>query len=151
MLRLFDIDLCGCSDSTAAAITNALFFLARSPHKLRRLQERLDEEFPRGPTEWTWAKVKRIPYVAHVVNETLRLKAPIPLGLPRLTPPEGLKIDEVIIPGDTIVSVPTHTIQLDPRYFEEPLDFKPERWEDISNVDDVPFLPFSRGMFRKSH
>lgn len=77
----------------------------------------------------------------------MRIKAPIPLGLPRLTPPGGLLIDGTHIPGDVVVSVPTHAIQLDPRYFEDPEEFRPERWEDISSVDDVPFLPFSRGQW----
>lgn len=134
------------SDSTAAVVTNALFFLARSPQKLRKLQQFLDQEFPNGPKDWSFDKARRIPYLNHVINETMRLKAPIPLGLPRLTPPEGLAIDGTYIPGNVIVSVPTHTIHLDPRYFEDPLEFLPERWESIVSADDVPFLPFSRGM-----
>lgn len=89
--------------------------------------------------------MKRIPYLTHIALETMRIKAPIPLGLPRLTPAGGLVIDGVRIPEDVVVSVPTHAIQLDPRYFEDPHVFVPERWEHVLSADDVPFLPFSRG------
>lgn len=127
-------------------MANAFFLLAIHPLKLKKLQEYLDEAFPDGSADWTFDKAKRIPYLTHVVNETMRIKAPVSLGLPRLTPPEGMKIDEIYIPGDVIVSVPTHTIQLDSRYFENPENFLPERWEAISSTDHVPFLPFSRGL-----
>ena len=80
----------------------------------------------------------------NIINETLRLKPPVPGGLPRVTPPQGLQIDEVYIPGDTVVGVPTYTLQRDPRYFEQPLEFIPERWEGV-NVEKSPFLPFSKG------
>ena len=66
-----------------------------------------------------------------------------------MTPRQGIQIDDVFIPGEIIVSVPTHTIQRDPRYFDKPLEFLPERWEGLDD-DDIPFLPFSKGMSWKA-
>lgn len=64
------------------------------------------------------------------------------------------------IPGDTIVSVPAHTIQRDPRYWDQPREFVPERWgnNNSSNNGDegggggltperAPFIAFTRGEF----
>lgn len=68
------------------------------------------------------------------------------MGFLRQVPSTGLQIDEVFIPGDTIVNVPTYTIHRDARYFPEPLCFKPERWEQLS-PDSAPYLPFQRGGF----
>lgn len=132
------------SDTTAAALANTFYFLAKNPPVLRKLQGYLDKLCPNGVRDWSYAKMK-FPYLDHIINETLRLKPPVPSGLPRITPPEGIQIDEVYIPGDTIVAVPTHTIQRDERYYERPLDFDPERWERIS-PEKSAFIPFTRGM-----
>jgi cytochrome P450 len=62
----------------------------------------------------------------------------------------GLTIDEVYIPGDVAVSVPTYTLQRDERYFEKALEFIPERWtEETAHMvkDKRAFIPFSTGIF----
>lgn len=66
--------------------------------------------------------------------------------MPRTTPPGGLQIDEMFIPGDTNVSVPTYAIQRDPRYYNKPLEFLPERWETMT-PESAPFLPFTKGKY----
>lgn len=46
-----------------------------------------------------------------VIDESLRLHPPVPSGLQRVTPPQGLMVGGTFIPGNTIVQVPMHTIQ----------------------------------------
>ncbi|KAI8653830.1 hypothetical protein LRP88_00428 [Fusarium phalaenopsidis] len=134
------------SDTTAVALTNTLFFLTKYPMCYRKLQAAVQAQFPEGVKDWTYEKAKSIPYLEHVIHETLRLKPSAPGGLSRLTPPQGLQIDEVFIPDDTIVSVPTYTIQRDERYWENALEFRPERWENV-NPEKVAWIPFSRGQY----
>lgn len=134
------------SDTTANALSNTLNFFARYPRVLKKLQALLDEYFPNGDSDWSYEKVKQISYLDDIINESLRLRPPVPSGLGRLTPPEGLQIDEVYIPGDTIVSIPAQTLHHDPRNYENPLDFVPERWSDGKlNPETAPFITFSRG------
>ncbi|KAF9639897.1 hypothetical protein BFW01_g11703 [Lasiodiplodia theobromae] len=134
------------SDTTANALSNTLNFFARNPRVLKKLQGLLDEYFPNGDSDWSYEKVKQISYLDDIINESLRLRPPVPSGLGRLTPPEGLQIDEVYIPGDTIVSIPAQTLHRDPRNYENPLDFVPERWSDGKlNPETAPFITFSRG------
>ncbi|KKY13134.1 putative cytochrome p450 [Diplodia seriata] len=132
------------SDTTAAALANAVFYLARDRRALAKLQAALDAAFPDGVAGWSYDAAKSIPYLDHVINETLRLRPPVPSGLSRLTPPEGLQIDDVYVPGNTVVSIPAHSIQRDARYYEDPEAFIPERWENLS-PESAPFLAFSRG------
>lgn len=87
-----------------------------------------------------------MPYLDHVIHESMRIRPPVPGGLSRVTPPGGLTIDGVFIPGDTIVQVPTWTIQRDARHWpDDPLAFRPERWEGVVSTESVAWLPFSRG------
>lgn len=102
--------------------------------------------FPGGDGDWTYDKAKTVSYLDYIIQETLRLKPSIPAGLVRLTPATGLQIDEVFIPGDTIVSVPAYAVQRDARYWDNALEFVPERWEKLS-TEKAPWIPFSRGQF----
>lgn len=136
----------GHSDTTGVALTNSFYYLTKYPAVCQKLQAILDAEFPQGDADWSYAKAKAIPYVDAIIQETLRLRPSVPAALPRVTPPGGLQIDEVFIPGDTNVSVPPYAIQRDPRYWDDPLESVPERWEKIS-PDKAPFLPFTRGKY----
>lgn len=123
-----------------------MYFLAKYPDRYRKLRELVHAQFPAGSETWTYDKAKSIPYIDHIIQETLRLKPSVPAGLSRLTPPGGIQIDGVLIPGDTVVSVPAYTIQRDARYWKAALDFAPERWENLS-TDKAPWIPFTRGQF----
>lgn len=72
--------------------------------------------------------MRNIPYVDAIINETLRLKPAVPSGQPRVTPPDGLRIDDVWIPGDVHVIVPQYILQRDNRNFVDGDKFMPERW-----------------------
>ncbi|GME34987.1 Cytochrome p450 [Neofusicoccum parvum] len=132
------------SDTTAAALANTIYYLAKDRRVLEKLRSILDTTFPNGLASWTYAEVKNIAYLDYIINEVLRLRPPVPSGLSRTAPPEGLQIDDVFIPGDTVVMISAHTIQRDPRYFENPDEFCPERWSTLS-TETSPFLAFSRG------
>lgn len=136
------------SDTALTVIVNALFYLSIHPSALTRLQSELDHVFPNGIQDWSPERLKETKYLDYVINETLRLKPSVPGGLARVTPPQGLQVDDdIYIPGNTIVSVPTFTIHRDERYFTNAAKFIPERWEKIGadGGAGVPFIPFSRG------
>ena len=106
----------------------------------------MDHEFPQGYSSWTYNKAKGVPYIDYIIHETLRLRPAVPMGFLRQTPPQGLQIDEIFIPGDVIVNVPTYTIHRDSRYFYDAAKFIPERWEELS-PDTAAYLAFQRGPF----
>ncbi|CAG1974456.1 unnamed protein product [Fusarium graminearum] len=132
------------SDTVASAITNVFYHLAKNPDCYQALQDAMWQHFPNGGSEWTYEKVRAVPYLDWVINESLRLRPPVPGGLTRVTPPEGLWVDDVFIPGDIVISVPTYTMQRDENYWSDALSFKPERWKGLS-TKNTPYIPFTRG------
>ncbi|KAF4541323.1 Cytochrome P450 [Lasiodiplodia theobromae] len=135
------------SDTTTSAAVNALYYLTKYPAVYARLQSILDATFA-SAADVTHDKAREIRLLDDIANETMRLKPPACEGLVRETPAEGLTVDGVFIPGKTIVSVPTWTIQRDARYWEDPEEWRPERWEGVNpNEEGLAFLPFSKGIF----
>ncbi|KAL2004524.1 hypothetical protein VTN00DRAFT_3409 [Thermoascus crustaceus] len=140
----------GGSETAATTLATVLFFLAKYPAVLQKLQHLLDEAMPGGAKDWSYDKVKSITFIDDIINETLRLKPALLTGGYRVTPTKGLQVDEVYIPGDVNVFVPIQLIQTDDRYYMDAHKFIPERWgerRDEMDTDSAPFLPFSLGPY----
>ncbi|KAB8226159.1 cytochrome P450 [Aspergillus novoparasiticus] len=138
------------SDTTASALANIIYFLAKHPQILRKLQAQLDRAMPNGPQSWTYDKAKTIGYIDDIIQESLRLRPSVSGGGYRVTPAEGLHIDEVFIPGDVNVFVPQQLIQTDERYYKFSKEFIPERWGQKKvelGTDKAPYFPFSLGIY----
>jgi cytochrome P450 len=135
------------SDTTSATLANALYFLTAHPSIYRQLQQHLDTVFPHGEdSSSSYDKIRNIPYLEAIINETLRLKPAVPSGQPRVTPAAGLQIDEVWIPGDVNVITPQYVMQRDERYFPRGAEFVPERWlEGKAAVNEQAYFPFQIG------
>lgn len=107
-LDVFSLLLIASSDTTAVALTSIFFELACHPEVVERLRKEVDEYYGQHDKPDP-SSLGRLPYLEACVDETLRLHPPIPSGLQRVTPPEGVQIDDVFIPGNTIVQIPTYT------------------------------------------
>lgn len=96
-----------------------------------------------------WSKLSTLPFLDGIVNETLRMHPPVPSGMPRETPKTGAQIGPYWIPGETIVAVPTYSVQRDERYFAQPHEWIPERWSGRNELilDRHASIPFSIGPF----
>ncbi|PWY90379.1 benzoate 4-monooxygenase cytochrome P450 [Aspergillus sclerotioniger CBS 115572] len=135
------------SDTTAIALTHALYYLLKHPHCLAELRKEVDDALS-GDTIASYEKVRNLPYLKACLEESLRLSPPVSRGLERRTPPEGMRIMGEMIPGDVAVSVPTYVAHRDPLLFPDPDAYRPGRWLD--NTEQTKqmreaFIPFSTG------
>ncbi|CAI6342209.1 unnamed protein product [Periconia digitata] len=139
------------SDTSASANACTLFYLAKNPHTLQKLQSQLDAAMPEGLSSWSYDKALTVSYLDDIIKESLRLKPPVITGGYRLTPPEGLQVDEAWIPGGVNVFVPYQILHTDVRYFAAPHDFVPERWSERKKemgTDESLAIPFSAGIYK---
>ncbi|KAL2867837.1 cytochrome P450 [Aspergillus lucknowensis] len=139
------------SDTSGVALANAFYYLAKHQKVYKKLQAEVDSVFSQADApEFLNETLRRLPYLEAVINETLRLKPAVPSGQPRMTPPDGLQVDEMWIPGETIVIIPQHVIQRDDRYFPSGSEFIPERWLDQKEkmvLHEEAFFPFQIGRY----
>jgi cytochrome P450 len=148
------------SDTTAATLTNLFYELASSPTWTAKLQSEID-----AVNHSTYRDLAHMPLLSATIDETLRLHPPLPSGMQRVTPPQGIRLDDVYIPGDCIVQMPLHTLfrgkfsvatspmtslnstLIDERCFAQPTKFIPERWTTQPELvkDRSAYIPFGSG------
>lgn len=133
------------SDTTATAMTNILYLLIKHDSVRRKLLHELDGVLDEKEVIPTYDQVKDLPYLRACVDEALRLRPPLSLGLPRKTTEDTTIAGHTIKAGVT-VSVPTWSLHHSESLFPNPDAFVPERWlaEDIENLKRY-VMPFSQG------
>jgi cytochrome P450 family 628 len=104
-----DLAIVAGSDTTSGSLAATTFLLAKHPEKFEKLRAEIDPLFT-SANDFSHQAVTGKPMLEGCINEALRLFPPVPSGLQRMTPPEGVKIAGRYIPGDTLVSTPTYTI-----------------------------------------
>ncbi|KAJ8541588.1 hypothetical protein K7X08_002404 [Anisodus acutangulus] len=101
----------------------------------------------RGKKTFEDTDLDELKYLKLVIKETLRVHPAIPLLIPRECR-EETQIDGYNIPIKTKVIVNAWAIGRDPKYWDDPESFIPERFED-SSVDfrgnHFEFIPFGAG------
>ncbi|KAL4895626.1 cytochrome P450 [Aspergillus ambiguus] len=139
------------SDTTACTLACVFYELVRHPEEVEKLRAELtpylDETEPNG--EFLHSKIAGLNHLNGVISEALRLYPPVPGALQRKTPPEGIMIDDVFIPGNMTVSCPQYVIGRSPLCYERPDEFIPERWYKYPEMikDKTVFAPFTLGPY----
>ncbi|XP_057832634.2 cytochrome P450 81Q32 [Cryptomeria japonica] len=139
------------SDTSSITLEWALSLLLQHPHVMRKAQEELDSKVGRKRLVEE-SDIPQLRYLQAIVRETLRLFPPAPLMLPHKSK-EACTVGGYHIPAETILMVNAWEIHRDPKVWNKPLDFKPERFMDkereISNIQltesDFEMIPFGAG------
>ena len=86
------------SESTASGLAGITFQLLKHPEALKKAIAEIRSAFT-AEEDIEPERVKRLPYLAAIVSEGLRMYPPFPEGLPRLTPRQGALIGGQWVPG----------------------------------------------------
>ena len=86
------------SDTTAATLTFLFYHLAQEPAIVEQIREELR---PSTQGDWHDKDIHNCATLNGAINEALRLHPPVPSGVQRITPKEGMQIGETFIPGGT--------------------------------------------------
>ncbi|KAH0668922.1 hypothetical protein KY289_023415 [Solanum tuberosum] len=120
--------------------------MMRNPSVMAKAQSEVRQVF-KGKKKYDENDIEKLTYLKLVIKETLRLHTPGPLMGPRECR-ENTNIDGYIIPQKTRVLVNVWALARDPKYWQNPTSFIPERFEN-SLIDfmgnDFEFIPFGSG------
>ncbi|KAJ0980126.1 hypothetical protein J5N97_008381 [Dioscorea zingiberensis] len=143
---IFDI-FGGGTETSSNTMEWAMAEMIRNPEVMNKAQSEVREVL-QGKTEVTEEDIDGLNYLKLVIKETLRLHTPAPLLLPR----ECRETCEVMgyqVPAGAKVLVNAWAMSRDPAYWDEPLKFWPERFEQSTAVNFngscYEFIPFGSG------
>ncbi|XP_044484466.1 cytochrome P450 71A1-like [Mangifera indica] len=136
----------GGSDTTATTLEWIMAELVKNPSLLKRAQQEVRTVVGKK-SKIDADDIEKMEYMKCVIKESLRLRAIVPLLAGRETT-ERVKIGGYEIPTNTRVYVNAWAIQRDPKYWDRPIEFIPERF--MNNPVDFrgqhfQFIPFGAG------
>lgn len=129
------------TDSTGMNLATIMFYLAKHPEVVRKLEQELKEN--QDVTDLM--EIQALPWLRGVVKEGLRLSMANPSRLARVVPDQGWMFKGTSFPAGTEVSCAPFELHLNEDVFEKPLDFNPRRWIDENTKakemerDAIPF------------
>ncbi|KAI0967038.1 cytochrome P450 [Xylaria arbuscula] len=133
-------------DTTATAITVALYHLLRNPEYLKKLEDELTG-LPEIPA---YSDLSKLPYLNAVVKEALRIFPVSNWPIERLVPAGGVTIAGMFFPeGTSVGCLPSVLHQNKHIYGEDARLFRPDRWlisdrEQLRRLE-AAHMGFSRG------
>ncbi|XP_078430023.1 cytochrome P450 71A9-like [Wolffia australiana] len=136
----------GGSDTSASATEFAMLELMRNPYAMKKVQDEVRGVVgAKRMVEET--DISNLPYLHLVAKEVLRLHPPLPLSVPHMSL-KAAQIGGFDIPEGTTVFTNLWAIMRDPEIWENPDEFRPERFEDSHlqyKGQDFQYIPFSSG------
>lgn len=130
-------------ETTALALAWTFYLLGKNPGPEEKLQAEVDTILQgRAPT---FEDLSRMPYLEMVFKESLRLYPPA-FGVVR----EALNACEIggyAIPKGATLAMFQWVVHRDPRFFDRPEEFIPERWENdfAKTLPRCAYFPFGAG------
>ncbi|MFC7215310.1 cytochrome P450 [Saliphagus sp. GCM10025334] len=130
-------------ETTALSLTFTAYLLSTHPAVEGRLVEELETvlegELP------TMADLEDLTYTERVVKESMRLYPPVPSIVREAVKPDLIGGYE--IPPGATVQMHQWVVHRDPRWYDDPLAFRPERWTDEmeSELPKLAYFPFAAG------
>ncbi|KAL4902748.1 hypothetical protein BDW74DRAFT_169336 [Aspergillus multicolor] len=116
------------TETTARTLTIAAYYLAEDADVLLKLRNELKQVLPTVTSTCSWSELEKLPYLAAVINESLRLATPVIGRLPRIAPDEALTYKEYTLPPGTPMSSSSLLLHHNPTIFPSPIKFDPDRW-----------------------
>jgi cytochrome P450 len=130
-------------ETTANTLAWVWFLLSTHPEVESKLHDEIDEVLPDRPP--TFDDLPRLAYAEKVVTEALRLYPTVwLLGREAIEPTE---VGGHPVPVGTTVYVSQWVLHRDPRFFDDPLAYRPDRWDGglAKKIPRYAYFPFGGG------
>jgi len=131
-------------DTTGHIITMMLYLLDRNPQYKTNFENEIQSIYNRNePVDQD--SVSQMEFTHAFLKEALRFYSPAPGTFPRVANVDHNLLDVKIKKGMSVRPNPMFNC-FNPKYFESPEEFKPNRWLNKSAlVDSFAYIPFSAG------
>ncbi len=125
-------------DTTAEALTWALYELVRNPRCAERVRREV-EHLSRGGAAISFENVEQMRYTRAVIAETLRLHPSVPKDA-KVALRDDVLPDGTFVPAGAFLAFLPYVQGRMPSLWPDPLQFRPERFEDADVLSISPYL-----------
>ncbi|EEF38402.1 cytochrome P450, putative [Ricinus communis] len=139
------------ADATATTLEWIMANLVKYPEIQEKILVEIKGVIKDGEEEVKEGNLQKMPYLKAVVLEGLRRHPPAHFVLPHAVTQDAV-LHKYLIPKNGIVSFLIADIGLDPKVWEDPMAFKPERFLndegkafDITGSREIKMMPFGAG------
>ncbi|XP_042294121.1 cytochrome P450 3A9-like isoform X2 [Sceloporus undulatus] len=131
-------------EATSNAFLYILYELATHPDVQKKLQDEIDAALP-NKAPLTYDTIMQMEYLDMTVSEILRMY-PIGGRIERVCK-KDVEINGITFPKGMTAMIPAHVLHFDPDLWEEPEEFRPERFskENKESINPYIYLPFGAG------
>lgn len=142
------------ADTTSTALCGVLFHLSRHKDSYDKLAREIRETFSSSDKIRAGLTLSNCQYLQACILEGMRMAPSVPSELYREVLKGGYRVDNIWYPSGTLLGSPSYPLHYNQRTFEDPFEFRPERWivngEDRKTAAMVAklkrtFTPFSIG------
>ncbi|KIW30806.1 uncharacterized protein PV07_02506 [Cladophialophora immunda] len=119
----------GGAETTSTCLSATFYHLCKTPRVMKKLQGEIRRTFA-SSADITIRATSTLPYLRATVDESLRIFPVASYITPRTTPKGGHLIAGEMVPGATYVSMGQWHMGRSGRFFDNPKEFRPERWLD---------------------
>lgn len=127
-------------ETTALTLTYACYLLAIHPERQARLREEIEDGVSGDPDA---EAVTSLSFLDAIVSEALRLYPPAAVVFRE--PEEAVTIRGYEIPAGSVLAMPQWLVHRDPRWWDKPESFRPERFLAETDRPEFAFFPFGGG------
>ena len=132
------------ADQLHALFTWTLYLLGKNREVEARWHAELDEVLGGRPA--TVDDIKSLPYTVKMLKESMRVFPPVWGFFRKMT--EDYRLGDEVIPKGHMMGLSPWVTHRDPRVWDDPLRFDPERWsEGAERPPELSYFPFSAGPY----
>eukprot|EP01129_Flabellula_baltica_P005266 TRINITY_DN1892_c0_g1_i1.p1 TRINITY_DN1892_c0_g1~~TRINITY_DN1892_c0_g1_i1.p1 ORF type:complete len:483 (+),score=81.25 TRINITY_DN1892_c0_g1_i1:50-1498(+) len=130
-------------ETTAGTLLNGLYCLASNPSIQEACRKDISDAIAEEG-EYNYEAVKKMTYLDNFIDEVLRMYPPAPMNGMRVTS-EDVELAGCFIPKNTLIAPILKQNQIDPEIWENPLEFNPDRFNELTKRQKKSMLAFSGG------
>uniref|UniRef100_A0AAT9UTS9 Cytochrome P450 6PZ13 n=1 Tax=Maconellicoccus hirsutus TaxID=177089 RepID=A0AAT9UTS9_MACHI len=134
-------------ETSSTTLSYALLELSLNPSVQDEVRREIHQVLTSNDDQLSYDVAKKMTYTDMVIAETLRKYPPAARIFRRCCENYTIPQTEVIIPANTSVVISVYGIHMDEKYYNNPEEFRPERFteEEISKRPNYTYLPFGEG------
>ncbi|CAB3365185.1 Hypothetical predicted protein [Cloeon dipterum] len=134
-------------ETSSTVISFALLELAANPNVQRKAHFEIDEQLVKCNGKVTYESLKEMKYLDLILQETMRKYPPVAVHFRECTKAYTIPGTNIFLKEGSIIAIPNHAMQNDPKFFPNPDRFDPERFSDDDALHKYQYIfsPFGEG------